>query len=563
MRTDNNQHITTNQTTYEKFLLSLAALVLAGASAIAKEYTITFSELDKFKDVTSSLGEKTMTISAEGFNIVIDKNSGSTNPTYYKNGNAIRIYAKNQLTITAPAGVNITALSGDAGTYNSSATITADSGTVTASPFTWSGTANEIVMTLGSSGQLRLISLTITTDESEGPAKKDAGLAFEQSEITVPFSNDALVNPLTKATDAEVVYTSSDETIAKVTDAAKGIIQLQGGFGTTTITATTAETAEYKAGEASFTLTVTDPAAKRDANLKFAEAIILGEIGTGKDVPTNELTKDTDGAVTYSSSDENVATVDATTGALTLIGDGTTVITAKSEETTLYAAGEATYTLVVSDKSSIVYEHTCLTEDCGFTFETSTSSEVEPWKIDSRYGLKASAYISGAAKASDAYAVSPVLDLTSRIAPIELTYEHAVNMFKLNGASIDVAEVVNYVEVAVREEGATEWTKLADITVPEKFSWNFYEDGANLDAYAGKKIQIGFHYTSTAEIAGTWEIVNVKVTGKTKSAIPDITAEDTDAPVVYYNLQGVRVENPANGLYIRVQGNKSTKVLIR
>lgn len=204
-----------------------------------------------------------------------------------------------------------------------------------------------------------------------------------------------------------------------------------------------------------------------------------------------------------------------------------------------------------------------MTEDCGFTFETSTSSEVEPWKIDSRYGLKASAYISGAAKASDAYAVSPVLDLTSRIAPIELTYEHAVNMFKLNGASIDVAEVVNYVEVAVREEGATEWTKLADITVPEKFSWNFYEDGANLDAYAGKKIQIGFHYTSTAEIAGTWEIVNVKVTGKTKSAIPDITAEDTDAPVVYYNLQGVRVENPANGLYIRVQGNKSTKVLIR
>lgn len=544
-----------------KFLLSLAALVLAGASAIAKEYTITFSELDKFKDVTSSLGEKTMTISAEGFNIVIDKNSGSSNPTYYKNGNNIRIYAKNQLTVTAPAGVNITALSGDAGTYKSSATITADSGTVTNPPFTWSGSANEIVMTLGGSGQLRLVSLTITTDESEGPAKKDAGLAFEQSEITVPFSYDALVNPLTKATDAEVVYTSSDETIAKVTDAAKGTIQLQGGFGTTTITATTAETAEYKAGEASFTLIVTDPAAKRDANLKFAEAIILGEIGTGKDVPTNELTKDTDGAITYSSSDENVATVDAATGALTLIGDGTTVITAKSEETTLYAAGEATYTLVVSDKSNIVYEHTCLTEDCGFKFEA--SSEVQPWKIDSKYGLTGSAYISGKANASDAYAVSPVLDLTSRIAPIELTYEHAVNKFNLNGASIDVAEVVNYVEVAVREEGATEWTKLADITVPEKFSWTFYEDGTNLDAYAGKKIQIGFHYTSTAEIAGTWEIVNVKVTGKTKSAVSDITAEDTDAPVVYYNLQGVRVENPANGLYIRVQGNKSTKVLIR
>jgi len=35
-----------------------------------------------------------------------------------------------------------------------------------------------------------------------------------------------------------------------------------------------------------------------------------------------------------------------------------------------------------------------------------------------------------------------------------------------------------------------------------------------------------------------------------------------DAPVEYYNLQGIRVENPESGLYIRRQGNKSTKVYI-
>jgi hypothetical protein len=32
--------------------------------------------------------------------------------------------------------------------------------------------------------------------------------------------------------------------------------------------------------------------------------------------------------------------------------------------------------------------------------------------------------------------------------------------------------------------------------------------------------------------------------------------------VEYYNLQGIRVENPESGLYIRRQGNKSTKVYI-
>ncbi len=48
--------------------------------------------------------------------------------------------------------------------------------------------------------------------------------------------------------------------------------------------------------------------------------------------------------------------------------------------------------------------------------------------------------------------------------------------------------------------------------------------------------------------------------------IDDITVDnDTDAPVVYYNLQGVRVnaDNLTPGLYIRSQGNKATKVLVR
>ena len=36
-----------------------------------------------------------------------------------------------------------------------------------------------------------------------------------------------------------------------------------------------------------------------------------------------------------------------------------------------------------------------------------------------------------------------------------------------------------------------------------------------------------------------------------------------DAPVEYYNLQGIRVENPEPGLYIRRQGDKSTKVYIK
>ncbi len=42
-----------------------------------------------------------------------------------------------------------------------------------------------------------------------------------------------------------------------------------------------------------------------------------------------------------------------------------------------------------------------------------------------------------------------------------------------------------------------------------------------------------------------------------------IKAIDEDAPVEYYNLQGVKVENPSNGIFIKVQGKKSEKVYIK
>ena len=37
---------------------------------------------------------------------------------------------------------------------------------------------------------------------------------------------------------------------------------------------------------------------------------------------------------------------------------------------------------------------------------------------------------------------------------------------------------------------------------------------------------------------------------------------DNNAPVEYYNLQGVKVANPQNGVFIKVQGSKATKVVM-
>ena len=53
-----------------------------------------------------------------------------------------------------------------------------------------------------------------------------------------------------------------------------------------------------------------------------------------------------------------------------------------------------------------------------------------------------------------------------------------------------------------------------------------------------------------------------KIEGSNESGITDIEA-DENAPVEYFNLQGIRVATPENGLYIRRQGSKVTKVLVK
>ena len=84
---------------------------------------------------------------------------------------------------------------------------------------------------------------------------------------------------------------------------------------------------------------------KELAGLQFSETsctAVLGQAFTAQ-----ELTKATNAAVTFSSSNTDVATVDATSGTVTLVGAGTTTIKAEAPENDTYTAGSAQYTLTV------------------------------------------------------------------------------------------------------------------------------------------------------------------------------------------------------------------------
>lgn len=45
--------------------------------------------------------------------------------------------------------------------------------------------------------------------------------------------------------------------------------------------------------------------------------------------------------------------------------------------------------------------------------------------------------------------------------------------------------------------------------------------------------------------------------------VDSISKDEVDAPAVYFNLQGVQVANPSNGIFIKKQGDKATKVVIK
>lgn len=51
-------------------------------------------------------------------------------------------------------------------------------------------------------------------------------------------------------------------------------------------------------------------------------------------------------------------------------------------------------------------------------------------------------------------------------------------------------------------------------------------------------------------------------TGSTTGVEGVEAGSDSDAEVKYYNLQGVRISNPSNGVYIRVEGNRVSKVRV-
>ena len=163
--------------------------------------------------------------------------------------------------------------------------------------------------------------------------------------LTVPTGDDLVYDGTDKKATATVkgVENESEELTATIAyysdDTYQTKVEETKNAGTYYVKATFVETANYMAAEETASFTI----AKASATLSFAKKEVLAVMG---ETVENTLNVTPAGvAVLYSSSDNGVATVDAS-GVITLVGAGTTTITATVDDPNYQ--GEAAYTLTVT-----------------------------------------------------------------------------------------------------------------------------------------------------------------------------------------------------------------------
>lgn len=171
---------------------------------------------------------------------VWNSSSGELDLRVYKNGGSLTLSVAegNHITKVAFTGNDLVNFSSPVGSYSSSV---------------WTGSSQSINFSASGTVKVKTISVTCVPGEGETPTIQPRNLAFSAATATATVGQP-FTEPTLNGVTTGVTYTSSNESVATV-NAETGAVTLVGA-GTTTIKASAPATAEYEAGEASYTLTV-------------------------------------------------------------------------------------------------------------------------------------------------------------------------------------------------------------------------------------------------------------------------------------------------------------------
>ena len=250
--------------------------------------------------------------------------SGSSQPRD-NGGNSATLYFSNSNS-TSTTGVGVVSGTGANSVTLDCSSLNLNSGYITAS------------------GAVRIWDIEVTYNPA-GPvdARADAGISFAEADIEKTWGESFTGQALSNPNSVDVTYSSTEESVATVSST--GVVTVLKA-GSTTIKATFAGNATYKASVASYNLTIN----KAEAGLSYSENtfdVVLGDESFVAPVLNNPngLT------VTYSSNNTNVAFVDENTGDVVLdaSAEATVMITATFAGNDNFKTGSTNYTINIID----------------------------------------------------------------------------------------------------------------------------------------------------------------------------------------------------------------------
>ena len=181
------------------------------------------------------------------------------------------------------------------------------------------------------------------TDSYTVTVKSVGTISYAETAVSKLGSDIAFTNTITYTTGdgiGTITYESSNTEVATV-NTSTGEVTIVGS-GTAIITATVGEGTKftYPENKASYTLTVT----KANAAIRFD--VVSTEQTASFTKAVTQDPAEADGTITYTSSDESIATV-AAGGVVTKVANGTVTITAKATDGKKYKyiVNEASYKL--------------------------------------------------------------------------------------------------------------------------------------------------------------------------------------------------------------------------
>ena len=122
-----------------------------------------------------------------------------------------------------------------------------------------------------------------------------------------------------------------------------------------------------------------------------------------------------------------------------------------------------------------------------------------------------------------------------------------------------------YISSAIESNGEYAFagcTSISEIQLASKKAITANYSIFSNETYNNATLYVPVGSKSDFEKAIPW--INFYIQEKDYAGIEDIVADvNSDKQIEYFNPNGVRVENPQNGIFIRRQGNKVEKVIVK